>query len=344
MSNNHHQQNIEVIGDYIIPASPDDFVRSNILINALHGDLTPNSWTLFDYILTRIHTDLDYRKHDKVSTLTFDAKDFFESIKLEGSNSRFTELKKYLTILLKKTLSLNFYDPQTQEQIEDYAAGIILEYEIKRRSSEVTVTLSNKLLPYIFQISTNLAASVAKYSITSQFNSTNTKALYDYFLIRLCAGVYSFSATQDEIREELGLQGKYQRIGDFEKRVLKEPIQDINVFYETDIRVEMKRTMPNNTTYLYHFDLERRTPGDEDKPYEINVIKEDEDDSLIHLLNKPQILSAAEKAIKESSSNISASEYIDHYKKKVPAYDTINNFEATLQIILGMDPDKLLRL
>lgn len=118
----------------------------------------------------------------------------------------------------------------------------------------VTIGFSQKILPLISQ----LKEQFTKYNIehVSRLTSVHAIRIYELCLQYLKIGERNFEI--DDFKKTLGLEDQYPEFKDFNKRVLKSSVDQINK--HTDIKIKVNPIRKNRKIISLKFDIESKKP------------------------------------------------------------------------------------
>lgn len=190
-------------------------VKRNDLVNTL-TKFTLMEYRLFNYVAAAIRHDVDKEpKEDYIADIKIsDVSDIFK-IKDE---SRYRVFKA-----VAKSLQTKLVDVPTKTG-NIATVGIFTKQVYNPRQGSVSVKIDVDLLPYIANLDDEFVA--VSLNQARQFSSVNAWRLYELCLQWKKAGKIKFEI--DELKIKLGVEGKYQTISNFEQRLLKPAVRQIN--------------------------------------------------------------------------------------------------------------------
>lgn len=128
---------------------------------------------------------------------------------------------------------------------------------IYKRSGKVTITISDEVMPYLYNLQERFTA-YELYQILA-LKSPYSIAMYELF---------KSNAFKKEIRigimnlkKYLSLEDKYSAYKDLKKRVIEPSIKEINTFTDLDILWEPYRQGRGYTAVIFHISKKRRWEG-----------------------------------------------------------------------------------
>ena len=202
-------------------------VKSNDLIQKSRFSLTVQQQRVILYLISKIgYGDEDFREYE------FDIKDFCRVCGLyDDSGKYYTELKRQVKEIRDKSMWIEI--SEGEEVLLSWLDGA----RISRNSGKIKVRLSEDMKPYLLQLRDNFT----KYEIAYVLCMKSKYAIRLYELVKSIhykeLETYVTTFTVDELRKLLDA-GKYPRFCNFNQRVLKPAIQEINTYTDQEISCE----------------------------------------------------------------------------------------------------------
>ena len=193
-------------------------VKRNDLINTI-TKFSLYEYRLFNYIAAAI-------RHEVTQDFIDLKKDYITKIKIADIISIFKTVAEALQIKLVKI-------PTNRKSI--VTVGIFKKQEYFIETGEIYIEIDVDLLPYI----ANLDAQFVQISLNQarEFSSINAWRLFE--LLKQWEKVGSKTFEIDELKLKIGVDGKYQKISNFEQHLLNPCIEQIND--KTPLKVSYKK-------------------------------------------------------------------------------------------------------
>lgn len=134
----------------------------------------------------------------------------------------------------RKPIKDEITDPETRHVIKKTFFWFS-SFEYRQGAGEFSFTLTPEIMDRLVYLRGNFT----KYRLRDvyQFRSAHTWKLYE--VLKQWVGLEKWRGSLDELRAFIGMEGKYPRWADFEKRALKKQVQEINAL--SDIWVEYEK-------------------------------------------------------------------------------------------------------
>lgn len=199
-------------------------VKSNDLIQRSRFSLTVQQQRVILYLISKIgYEDTDFREFE------FDIKDFCRVCGIyDESGKHYAELKRQIKEIRDKSVWLEV--TEGEEILISWIEGA----RISRNSGKIKVRFNEDMKPYLLQLRNNFT----KYEIA---NVLCMKSKYSIRLYELVTSIHfheleecTRTFTVDELRKRLDA-GTYQRFCNFNQRVLKPAIEEINLFTDKEV-------------------------------------------------------------------------------------------------------------
>lgn len=208
-------------------------VKSNILLREARYNLTANQQKLLIYLISKVEAeDKDFK------TVELSVIDYCHLTNTGVGSNIYNEIKKDLKRLSDKSVWINnedgsetlfrWIDTTTLKKGEN---GLI-------KKGKIDVILSESLRPYLIGLKKNFT----KYRLFQilVLKSKHSIRLYELLKSYLYLGKWKVSVKL--LKEILDIQDKYPKYQDFNKRVLKQAIEEINNITDLWIEYEPIRT------------------------------------------------------------------------------------------------------
>jgi plasmid replication initiation protein len=252
-------------------------VKSNKLIEASYR-LTLQEQRLILACIGQIDSRNDLTKQDefKVSAKDFSA---FSNTPLKNA---YRDLKEAAENLFERRLT--FHSPSSDKTL---VARWVSSIEYNEGEGCIELCFAQRILPLISQIKGHFT----KYKLehVSNLSSVHAIRIYEMCLQYLKIGERSFEI--NEIKKTLGLDGQYPEFKDFNKRVLRPSVEQINKY--TDIKIRLNPVRKNRKIVSLEFEIESKQ-------------------SRAHKVSKQK----SEKEIRNLANNLTISDYIQTQKSE----------------------------
>ncbi|MGO1470388.1 MAG: replication initiation protein [Tissierella sp.] len=194
-------------------------VKANKLIEARYN-LSLNEQKIILYAVSKLN-----REKEKFNILELETREF---IKLLGTTgSRYVEIKKIVTGLMKKQVSI-----ETEES--DLVANWVSSIKYIKNTGEIELEFSENLIPYLLQ----LKESFTRYELKNILYLKNKYSIRIYELLKQYEIIGKREFELKEFKRILFLENQYERIYDFRRFVLEPVKEDLNK--NTDINISYK--------------------------------------------------------------------------------------------------------
>lgn len=202
-------------------------VKSNDLIQKSRFSLTVQQQRVILYLISKIgYGDEDFREYE------FDIKDFCRVCGLyDGSGKHYAELKKQIKSIRDKSIWLEI--SEGEEILLSWLDGA----HISRNSGKIKVRLSEDMKPYLLQLRDNFTRYEIAYVLCM-------RSKYSIRLYELSKSLhyqelepYTRTFTVEELRWRLDA-GVYPRFCNFNQRVLKPAVQEVNTYTDKEVSYE----------------------------------------------------------------------------------------------------------
>lgn len=252
-------------------------VKSNKLIEASYK-LGLDEQRLLLACISQIDSRLDLSKKDE---FTVTAKQF-ASMFGSDPKSAYKQIEAAAEDLFERKIVVD----NKKEKIK-FVSRWSSSVEYNYGEGSVTIGFSQKILPLISQ----LKEQFTKYNLehVSRLTSVHAIRIYELCLQYLKIGERNFEMS--EFKKILGLDGQYPEFKDFNKRVLKSSIDQINK--HTDIKIKVNPIRQNRKIVLLKFEIESKQ-------------------ARSHKVSKQK----SEKEIRELANNLTISDYIQTQKNE----------------------------
>lgn len=195
-------------------------VKSNNLVQAKY-ELSLNEQKIILYAVSKLDT-----KKDNFNIIPIYVKEFYDL--LGTTTERYTELRDMINELRKKTLIIKTGNGEI-------VTGWLSSLEYKKDTGIIEIEFSNKLIPYLLQ----LKEQFTRYQIKNILYLNNKHSIRIYELLKQYENIGNRTFTVDKLKEILMLESQYKRFSNFEQRVLRATMEEINDY--TDINVSYEK-------------------------------------------------------------------------------------------------------
>lgn len=202
-------------------------VKSNDLIQKSRFSLTVQQQRVILYLISKIgYGDEDFKEYE------FDIKDFCRVCGIyDESGKHYAELKRQVKEIRDKSMWIEI--SEGEEVLLSWLDGA----RISRNSGKIKVRLSENMKPYLLQLRDNFTQYEIAYILCM-------KSKYSIRLYELVKSIhykeletYTKTFAVEELRKRLNA-GTYPRFCNFNQRVLKPAIQEVNIYTDKEISYE----------------------------------------------------------------------------------------------------------
>ena len=199
-------------------------VKSNDLIQKSRFSLTVQQQRVILYLISKIgYGDEDFREYE------FDVKDFCRVCGLyDDSGKYYTELKRQIKEIRDKSMWIEISEG------EEVLLSWLERAQISRNSGKIKVRLSEDMKPYLLQLRDNFT----KYEIAYVLCMRSKYSIRLYELVKsihyMEQETYVRTFTVEDLRRRLDA-GTYPRFCNFNQRVLKPAVQEVNTYTDKEI-------------------------------------------------------------------------------------------------------------
>lgn len=301
-------------------------VKSNELVQARY-DLSLNEQKIILYAVSK----LDREKED-FNILSLDIRDFFKL--LGTTKERYTEVREIVRELRKKEVIIN-------TDKGEIITGWLSSMEYVKNKGIIELEFSKKLIPYLLQ----LKKKFTRYQLKNILYLSNKHSIRIYELLKQYENIGNRTFTVDELKKILMLEGQYNRFSNFESRVLKPTMKEINDY--TDLKVSYEKIKKGKAIHSIKYKIELKEIDDYkaylEENYNIKDIKaraglQDENFNSKQIMELYEI--ACNKMGGDYESEIDILSYININYKAMLEKDNILNRYAYLKDMLEHDRAK----
>lgn len=202
-------------------------VKSNDLIRRSRFSLTVQQQRVILYLISKIGPDDDdFREHE------FDIKDFCQVCGIyDESGKHYAELKRQVKAIRDKSMWIEI--SEGEETLLSWIDGA----RISRNSGKIKVRLNEDMKPYLLQLRENFT----KYEIANVLCMRSKYSIRLYELVKSLhfqeSETYVDIFPLDELRKRLDAE-TYPRFCNFNQRVLKPAVQEINTYTDKQVSYE----------------------------------------------------------------------------------------------------------
>ena len=216
-------------------------VKSNELVQARY-DLSLNEQKIILYAISK----LDREKED-FNILSLDIRDFFKL--LGTTKERYTEVREIVRELRKKEVIIN-------TDKGEIITGWLSSMEYVKNKGIIELEFSKKLIPYLLQ----LKEKFTRYQLKNILYLRNKHSIRIYELLKQYENIGNRTFTVDELKKILMLEGQYNRFSNFESRVLKPTMEEINDY--TDLKVSYEKIKKGRAIHSIKYKIELKEIDD----------------------------------------------------------------------------------
>lgn len=202
-------------------------VKSNDLIQKSRFSLTVQQQRVILYLISKIgYDDEDFEEYE------FDIKDFCRVCGLyDDSGKYYTELKRQIKAIRDKSMWIEI--SEGKEVLLSWLDGA----QISRNSGKIKVRLNEDMKPYLLQLRDNFT----KYEIANVLCMRSKYSIRLYELVKSVhfqeLEIYAKTFTVEELRKRLDAE-TYPRFCNFNQRVLKPAVQEVNTYTDKKVSYE----------------------------------------------------------------------------------------------------------
>jgi len=295
-------------------------IKSNVLIEARY-ELNLIEQKIILYAVSKLDS-----KKENFNIISLNAKEFFKLI--DTSTERYTELRKIVKKLKSKEITI---DTGNGEILTNWLASM----EYKKDTGIIDLEFSIKLVPYLLQ----LKSRFTRYQIKNILFLNNKHSIRIYELLKQYETIGRRSFRVDEFKKILLLENQYKRFSDFERRVLKPTMEEINE--QTDININYEKIKRGKEIKTINYLIEPKKVGEYkrylEENYDIKEIKEntglqDENFNSEQVMNLYQV--SVNKLHLDCESEKDISEYIKiNYNTMLDKENIINRYSYLMDLL-----------
>ena len=206
-------------------------VKSNDLIQKSRFSLTVQQQRVILYLISKIeYGDEEFREYE------LDIKDFCRMCGLyDESGKHYAELKRQVKAIRDKSMWIEISDDE--EVLLSWLEGA----RISRNSGKIKVRLNEDMKPYLLQLRNNFTS----YEIANVLCMRSKYSIRLYELVKsihfLELEKYVKTFTVEELRKRLDAE-TYPRFCNFNQRVLKPAVQEVNMYTDKEVSYEPVKT------------------------------------------------------------------------------------------------------
>ena len=301
-------------------------VKSNDLIQARY-ELSLNEQKIILYTVSK----LDEKQKD-FNIIPIEIGEFINL--LGTSDLRYTEIRKLIEGLRDKGLTI-------KTEKGELVTGWLSSIEYIKNTGIIELEFSKKLVPYLLQ----LKRKFTRYQLKNILYLSNKHSIRIYELLKQYENIGNRTFTVDELKKILMLEGQYKAFTDFDKRVLKPTMEEINDY--TDLKVSYEKIKKGRAIHSIKYKIELKEIDDYkaylEDTYNIKDIKagaglQDENFNSKQIMELYEI--ACNKIGGDYESEIDILSYININYKAMLEKDNILNRYAYLRDMLEHDRAK----
>jgi plasmid replication initiation protein len=255
-------------------------IQSNRMIQAKYGEtLTFYESFIFAKMCSMIQPqDVDFQEYKLF------VKELLDYCEVSSTGEAYNKIYEAAQRLLGRRITFVTYNEKNQKQIVDtnLVVGITrLADASEGENAYISMMIHPKLKPYLLQLKKDF----------SQFQLSDYKELHTHTAIRIYEILVSFygrgqkvvTLEIEELKEMLGLQGKYSHFGGFKKKVLDEAQKRMSESTDYGFTYVVKKV--GRFTQGIEFTINRNKPIDarkESKARDISLLETVEDETRTH--------------------------------------------------------------
>lgn len=195
-------------------------VKHNDLIEARYS-LNLNEQKIILLAVSKIERD----KKD-FNMITFGVKEFTDLI--DSTPDRYSEIREIVRELRKKEIIIN-------DDKKELIMGWLSSIEYKKREGEIELEFSEKMMPYLLQLKNRFT----RYQLKNVLSLKNKYSIRIYELAKQYEKIGERFFEIEDLKKILMLEGLYDRVYDFEKKVLQASIDEINS--NSDVKIDLHK-------------------------------------------------------------------------------------------------------
>lgn len=216
-------------------------VKSNELIQKTRFNLSLQEQKLILYIVSKIKpTDTDFEEYN------IDVRDVCAIFGITDDTNNLDYLKKCLKALRDESFWIYFYE-RNVESLCSWINNVDIDYDNKK----VSISLNNKLKPYLLQLKSNYTMYELSHTLT--FKSKYSIRLYE--LLKSWSYKEQVEITLEQLRFMLNAEKLYPEFKEFKRNVLNIALREINA--NTDIYVDYEVIRKGRSVYALEFKIEK---------------------------------------------------------------------------------------
>jgi plasmid replication initiation protein len=211
-------------------------VKSNAMINAL-GALSLQQTRFVAWLASSLPRGPI--SHDRPLDLEIDVSAFSAAFEIDPRLA-YTEVRKISRVLQQKIIHV----PVGLDVVE---VGILTKARYRAGEGRVWLRIDEDLLPHIL----GLREQFTKYRIKDvyQFSSAHTWRVYE--LLRQFKEIGRREIEVDELKQKLGVLGRYSVLADFRKRVIDPAVDEINGTSDIFVEYDQKKRGRRIVAFLF---------------------------------------------------------------------------------------------
>jgi len=301
-------------------------VKSNELVQARY-DLSLNEQKIILYAVSKLD-----RNKDNFNVIELDIQEFTSLLGTKGK--RYDEIRTAARGLREKEIIINTDD-------KEYITGWLSSITFHKNSGKIKLRFDDDLVPYLLQ----LKEKFTRYQLKNILYLRNKHSIRIYELLKQYENIGNRTFTVDELKKILMLEGQYKAFTDFDKRVLKPTMEEINDY--TDLKVSYEKIKKGKAIHSIKYKIELKEIDDYkaylEENYNIKDIKaraglQDENFNSKQIMELYEI--ACNKIGGDYESEIDILSYININYKAMLEKDNILNRYAYLKDMLEHDRAK----
>lgn len=195
-------------------------VKHNDLIEARYS-LNLNEQKIILLAVSKIERD-----KNNFNMISFGVKEFTDLI--DSTPDRYSEIREIVRELRKKEIIIN-------DNEKELIMGWLSSIEYKKREGEIELEFSEKMMPYLLQLKNRFT----RYQLKNILSLKNKYSIRIYELAKQYEKIGERFFEIEDLKKILMLEGLYDRVYDFEKKVLQASIDEINS--NSDIQIELHK-------------------------------------------------------------------------------------------------------
>lgn len=171
--------------------------------------------------------------------------------------------------------------------------------EYHKGEGRVSFTFSDRILPFLFELDFKLGVTKYEFLNVKGFSSVYSFRLYELAVKLL--GMKNQSVELDELRRILQLEGKYEEVREFNRKVITPAVKDINEKSDLSLKIEPKKV--GRKIIGFEFKISKKMTESKSKP-DIVPSGMRKIHGVFDEINRPQVAKGSEAEGKWARKNL----------------------------------------